>query len=55
MSGKPAKIKQDLADRCEAIARGRRKKTGENIGWSQVLSEALDVGLEVLERSGKSK
>ncbi len=55
MNGKPAKVKQDLADRCEAIARGRRKKTGDNILWSGVMAEALDIGLKALERRGSGK
>jgi hypothetical protein len=52
---KPAKIKQDLADRCEQIARARRQKTGESVLWSHVMAEALAVGLTALERRGKRK
>ncbi len=54
MNGKPAKIKQHLADRCEAVARGRRKATGEHVIWSGVMAEALDAGLKALEKKAGS-
>jgi len=52
---KPAQINQRLADRCEAIARRRRKASGEDIRWSRILSEALDIGLSRLERKNGRK
>ena len=56
MKTKPAQIRQDLADRCEAIARKRRATPPHPPAtWSGVMAEALDVGLKSIERRGKEK
>ena len=38
-----------LLDRCEAIARARRKKTGANCHRSEIAREAMEIGLEQMK------
>ena len=52
---KPAQINDQLATWCEAIARKRRKATGDDVRWSRILSEALEIGLKRLERQNGRK
>jgi len=39
---KPYQCPKPIADRAESEARRRRKKTGEAILWSQIVTECLD-------------
>jgi len=42
---KPYQVPKPLADRAESEARRRRKKTGNAVLWSQVVTETLDKHL----------
>jgi hypothetical protein len=52
---KPAQINQLLADRCETLARRHRRKSGDDVRWSAILTQALDIGLAHLERIESKK
>ena len=43
------RVPLNLLDRCEAIARARRKKTGANCHRSEIAREAMEIGLEQMK------
>jgi len=42
---RPYRVPAGLAEKAEATARAQRKKTGNNITWTDVIRQTLEAGL----------